>query len=168
MLNQTWTNIDKTSWTPGPWNDEPDKEQWTDADTGMSCLLKRNKMGFLCGYVGVGKAHPLHGLSNDHADCIALDVHGGLTFADACMPDPEGPGHGICHTTEPGDEDPLWWFGFDCGHCNDLMPNLGGELENLPKNFGIHDGDIYRDVAYVKDECSRLAQQLKATMKCPT
>ena len=31
MKHLTWTNADKTSWGDGPWQDEPDKEQWQDA-----------------------------------------------------------------------------------------------------------------------------------------
>ena len=48
---------------------------------------------------------------------LALDVHGGVTYADKCG------GH-ICHVTEPGDEENIWWFGFDCGHCDDLSPRV--------------------------------------------
>lgn len=53
---------DKGSWGPGPWRDEIDKAQWVDELTGLDCLIVRNRMGGLCGYVGVPESHPLHGV----------------------------------------------------------------------------------------------------------
>jgi hypothetical protein len=73
--------IDKTDWMRGPWDNEPDKIQWQDGDTGLPCLIVRGPTGSLCGYVGVAPGHPLHGKEYDSAD---VDVHGGLTFAHGC------------------------------------------------------------------------------------
>ena len=61
MEHKTWTTMDKASWGPGPWQDEPDKEQFADEVTGYACLIKRNPAGALCGYVGVPEGHPWHG-----------------------------------------------------------------------------------------------------------
>lgn len=73
--------IDKTDWTRGPWDKEPDKIQWQDDATGLPCLIVRGPSGALCGYVGVATDHPWHGGSYDSCD---VDVHGGLTFAHGC------------------------------------------------------------------------------------
>ncbi len=144
-----WTNIDKSRWPRGPWDDEPDKEQWLDEDTGLPCLIVRHtRLGHLCGYVGVGKAHPLHGKSYSEWDA---EVHGGLTFASECSPESD-PGLGVCHLTEPGDEDPVWWFGFDFAHCFDLSPATSRSYSDST--------EVYRAVPYVKSECAKLAKQL--------
>lgn len=139
--------VDKAGWPHGPWNNEPDKIQWQDEATGLPCLIVRGPSGALCGYVGVPEGHPLHGRDYDDVD---IDVHGGLSFASACQADtPED--HGVCHRPSPGEPDHVWWLGFDCAHAGDFCPR--------------HDrlrfqGDEYRDVAYVRQECQSLARQL--------
>lgn len=65
-------------------------------------------------------------------------------------------------TTEQPDK---WWlFGFDCAHCDDVMPGMDYKLGELipgrePRHFP---GAFYRDLPYVKDQCTSLALQLKA------
>ncbi len=62
----TYRTIDKSAWGPGPWQDEPDKVQWTDEATGLPCLMLRSRHGGnWCGYVGVAPDHPAFGLSYD-------------------------------------------------------------------------------------------------------
>lgn len=89
---------DKSKWGQGPWQEEPDKAQWVDEATGLDCLIVRGPSGALCGYVGVPESHPWHG--KDYGACTAaepceeswcdhrpeshIEVHGGLTFSDAC------------------------------------------------------------------------------------
>jgi hypothetical protein len=73
--------IDKTDWLRGPWDNEPDKIQWQDEETGLPCLVVRGPSGSLCGYVGVAPGHTWHGAAYDGCD---VDVHGGLTFAHGC------------------------------------------------------------------------------------
>ena len=34
MEHKTWATVDKSAWGDGPWQDEPDKEQWPDEATG--------------------------------------------------------------------------------------------------------------------------------------
>src|SRR5579884_1161092 len=113
MERMTWTTIDKSTWGPGPWQDEPDKEQWTDEATGYACLIKRNPVGALCGYVGVPEGHPWHGsgyspgYSAENEDELSaalklldeVEVHGGLTYADSCQEGPEEAT--ICHVPGP-------------------------------------------------------------------
>jgi hypothetical protein len=145
-----YTTIDKSSWPRGPWDDEPDKVQWPDAATGLPCLIVRSPFGALCGYVGVPPGHPLHGKRYDD-DAVNVGVHGGLTFSGACSEGSED--HGVCHKPAPGEPDDVYWFGFDCAHCYDLMPNMATLYE-------LNTGGAYRDRAYVEDQCRALAAQL--------
>lgn len=144
-----YRTIDKTSWGLGPWQDEPDKRQWADQATGLPCLIVRNRMGALCGYVGVAKGHPLYGLG--YNDLQRVDVHGGLTFAGGCTHSPNE-SVGICHVPEPGEPDDVWWFGFDCGHAGDLSPRHPINIPGLVEE--------YRDFGYVTKEVGGLAAQL--------
>jgi len=139
MTEQTEHKIDRSSWTSGPWDNEPDKINWTDPATGMACMIVRNYYGQLCGYVACPEGHPAYGKSYNEVDA---DVHGGLTYAAACQ------GH-ICHVPEPGSPDNVWWLGFDCGHFSDAGPRSDPLF-----------GGTYRDVAYVTAECTKLAAQL--------
>jgi hypothetical protein len=150
MKTKKYYTIDKSSWKDGPWKDEPDKIQWRDKFTGLPCLIVRNPYGALCGYVGVSSDHPWYG-KDYSAVSHEVSVHGGLTFADKCRLDPEEEGKGICHVPEEGEPDNVWWFGFDCAHSYDLIPD---------SPFFIP-GCTYRDVAYVKDQILGLAKELK-------
>jgi hypothetical protein len=146
--------IDKSGWKRGPWSNEPDKIQWQDEETGLPCLIVRGPSGSLCGYVGVPPGHLWHGKDYDNCD---VDVHGGLTYADACQTTPEN--RGICHVPSHGEPDHVWWLGFDCAHDGDFSPSYGRDL-GMPTGWG---GVVeYRDVAYVENECRGLAKQIKA------
>jgi hypothetical protein len=107
---------------------------------------------------------------------LAIEVHGGLTFADECAPG-DDPSRGICHVPDPGEPDHVWWFGFDCAHAGDFAPEIDAvsrkvtppeEWERRNKVLGLGAptgwGDIiaYRDLAYVERECASLARQLAA------
>jgi len=137
----------------GPWNDEPDKVQWPDPRTGLACMIRRGPLGVWCGYVGVDETHPWFG--KDYED-VPVDVHGGLTFAAPCDGDEE---HGLCHVPGPGEPDPLYWFGFDCGHAWDVHPRFLDpaypDIVRMETEFG-----TYRDVAYVTAETENLALQI--------
>jgi hypothetical protein len=139
---------EKASWGPGPWQNEPDKEQWQDEATGYACLIKRNHFGALCGYVGLPEGHPWHG---EICDDGSIEVHGGLNYFDFCQEGPEG--KTICHVPAPGEPEPLWWIGFDCAHAWDVSPGL-----EAMRSIHIPDSS-YKTVAYVKAECARLAEQ---------
>ena len=154
MIEREWRFTDKSKWGDGPWQQEPDKKQWTDAATGFPCLIVRGPHGALCGYVGVTLSHPFFGKSYNDVD---VEVHGGLTFADRCQPNRE---HGICHIVEQGENENVWWFGFDCAHSGDVSPWL--LLKGL-RNFG----ETYHDVAYVTRAITRLAKQLKEGRLAP-
>jgi hypothetical protein len=82
-------------------------------------------------------------------------VHGGLTWAS---------------TWEDSSPD-WWWFGFDCSHAGDLAPGLRAVLREIrtlagkmgfPENAfrSLLQGDVYRDIAYVRVQCTILAGQI--------
>lgn len=134
-------------WGEGPWQREPDRVEWR--AHGLPCLIVRNRMGALCGYVGLPPGHPYHGHPYNSAefDPEAVSVHGGLSFANECG------GH-ICHVPEAGEPAAVWWLGFDCGHWRDWIPGLercGGSA--LP-------GESYRSIGYVAAQVERLAEGL--------
>jgi hypothetical protein len=163
MNEQTWidSRVDRSKWPAGEWDGEPDKVQWTDADTGLVCLAKRNsRSGNWCGYVGVSDAHPWHGKGYNDLPEYGPEVHGGLTFANSCQEGP--PEQTICHIPAPGTPDHLWWFGFDCAHAWDYSP-MDKVLEaerGYPFTVG-HD-ETYKPLGYVKRECTSLARQIAA------
>ena len=152
---------DKTGWADGPWMHEPDKLQWADEETGLPCLIVRGGLGALCGYVGVPRSHPAYGKHYDDEALLDIGVHGGLTFSDKCQHDGDQTdvSQSICHVVEPGEDDDVWWVGFDCAHAFDLVPGMEARLRGTP--WPVSKEDTYRDVAYVKNEIRSLAKQLK-------
>ena len=140
----------------GPWNVEPTKVQWVDAATDLPCLVVRNQLGNLCGYAGVTKDHPLFQKFYDDVDHERVSVHGGLTYSDLCRP-AKSEAQGVCHIAEPGSDDRVWWFGFDCAHCGDMVPyqrSWHSMFDRTPE------WETYKDMGYVASEVTRLAEQL--------
>lgn len=147
------TDIDKTRWAPGPWHDEYDKKQWTDAATGLPCLVVRvPKAGHLCGYVGVPPSHPAYGKDYDDACLYGVEVHGGFTFADRCQPVADE-SQGVCHVAPDGEDD-VWWLGFDHTHSGDLSPGWAAHCGR--------DGGVYWTTRAVERGCAKAAAQLAA------
>lgn len=124
-----------------------------------------------CGYVAVTKDHPLFGLNyNDTSskvktpsmeepigkrgimglitsdkDNLRLDaifnVHGSLTYSSHSS-----------NESYPVPGDNLWWFGYDCAHCDDASdPNC--------KDAYVNEHGVFRSLAYCLTECESLAQQ---------
>lgn len=154
---KTWTTVDKSKWPlRGEWDQEPDKAQWIDEKTGLDCLIKKNSMGALCGYVGVPQSHPLFGKRYDAAD---LSVHGGVNFADACEPDADEE-RGLCHTAQDAANEIVWWFGFDCAHSRDLKPAFTLHLPPHLADMLTMWNETYRNFEYVKSDVESLAAQL--------
>ena len=163
MKRIEYRTLDKSDWGPGPWQDEPDKVQWLDEATGYPCMIRRGTDfgGFWCGYVGIPKSHPDHGKGYDDTE-TGPRVHGGLTFADKCSHGDEATA--ICHVVEPGEDDDVWWFGFDCGHAWDHMPARAAfyRAHKIDISPVLRDKvEVYRDQAYVTAEVESLARQLK-------
>ena len=160
MKTAEYRTVDKSEWARGPWDDEPDKMQFPDEATGLPCLIVRGPMGALCGYVGVAEGHPAFGvdysdvrIAGEDGEREYVDVHGGLTFADHCQLHQAGEARGIRHVPSEGEPDHVWWLGFDCAHAWDVMPAHSMHLDFFRDA-------VYRDVAFVRRECQRLAQQL--------
>lgn len=153
METKTYTTVDRAGWPPGPWDGEPDKVQWTDSATGLPCLAVR--VLNWCGYVGVPESHAMYGKS--YSD-LEVEVHGGLTFSDACQPDADET-QDICHTPSPGEPHHVWWFGFDCAHAGDFSPR---DVINARRGYPltIRSDQQYRTLAYVQQQCVALAAQL--------
>jgi hypothetical protein len=125
----------RDEWGPGPWDDEPDEQRWSDEVTGLRCFARRNPdLGVWSGYVGVPPRHPLFRTDREEERVQGLAVHGGVNFG----------GHW------KGDDKGLWWFGFDCAHAMDYLP----AFPNL------NDRANYRTLEYVHRQCLRLAAQL--------
>lgn len=157
MQAKEWSFVDRSEWGEGPWQGEPDKVQWQDERTGLPCLAVRGPLtGSWCGYVGVPEGHRLYGLDFSRLD---VDVHGGLTFAGGCVT--EDREHGICHVPDEGEPDHVWWLGFDCAHAFDVSPGLQAHLSRLRAVPGGMLGDVYRDLAYVREQCRGLAEQIR-------
>lgn len=158
---------------------------------GYKCVVIFGSFGHRCGYVGIPKNHPLYGKdSSDYleikkADVEDREVSGIFPLLGACLDEDEririeayfqchggityaGGGE---HSSYPIKSD-LWWFGFDCGHCDDAR-----ELELAYKRFSKYrasiamqielekvypiDGLAVRTEDYVAAECKKLAEQLK-------
>lgn len=51
----------------GVWQKEPDYQYWKDSETKLDCLIVRNQLGSLCGYVGVPKDHLFY--KKSYIDC---------------------------------------------------------------------------------------------------
>lgn len=157
----TYTTMDRSDWGPGPWDDEPDKVQWRDPETGIACLAVRGRMGSWCGYAGVEEDHPAFEKGYNE---VNVDVHGGLTYANHCMEGPEETV--VCHIPEPGKPDHVWWLGFDCAHFMDLVPHMEAYRRKTYEETGDpiwaadeHVGS-YKPLSYVRKEVTDLARQL--------
>ena len=165
----------KSDWGPGPWQEEPDKVVWVDEATDLDCMIVRNRFGSLCGYVGVSKDHPWHSHITDDEDVdIDVSVHGGLTFASGCAEESD-PSRFICHIPQPGRPGDIWWFGFDCAHAWDLIPQMEHTYKKIHQKAideddektalifapeSIISGRMYRSIDYVIGEVESLARQL--------
>ena len=143
-----WNNytVDKSMWLEGPWTDEPDFLEWSDETTGVPCRIVRHSIkGYLCGYVGVREDS--RWFKQDFlTDCDALHdaAYSCISFSGFMR----------------GDIVRVWWFGFDCGHLNDIIPAHPGMT-----NYWQDDqfGATYKDVDFVKQRLVQLASAIIAT-----
>jgi len=158
METRSYKTIDrkKLGWPAGEWDDEPDKIQYQDEQTGLPCLIVRNPLGALCGYVGVDKKHPFYG---KHYNDVDVSVHWGLTFSDSCGTWKDD-GQGICHIPDKNEPHHVWWLGFDCLHSGDTSPGMMVSLRLISMPI-IRDFEEYRNINFVKEQISLLAKQIK-------
>lgn len=159
--------IDRTGWPPGPWDSEPDEMEWVDEKTGYACMIRRNQMGSLCGYVEVPKKHPYYGFYYSSADPRIRSLRERVTIAWYALrgrrpsQDPYDNRldvvidvHGGLTYAGNRTDDERWFFGFDCSHAGDFSPRS----ETFYNPVG---EEIYKDIVYVRHECAKLARQLK-------
>lgn len=164
----------------GPWLGEADKVAWRDPASGYDLIMMRARDGNLCGYVGVPRAHPLHGWESGAVPAgLGIEVHGGITYSRICDGGPS-PDSGIraearriCHShVTPLRREPIanatgqraegadaWWFGFECDCAGDLVP---GNVAHAERAAAAGMAQVYRDHAYVLRETLDLAAQLRA------
>lgn len=145
----------KSDWNDGPWKTEPDRRQWLDEDTHYPCLILRNSVGALCGYIGVPPTHPAYGKRHDIVD-EDVRIHGGLTFGGDSRSDPVSRWYEV----EPGESDDFYWLGFHCAHMGDRCPKL--EIHVVAPRATAPVPSTYRDIKYVAEQCRLLAAQLRA------
>lgn len=157
LVLKTWRNAEGDQLREeysGIWSMEPDKAQWIDQKTNLDCLAVRGPLGAWCGYVGLPPGHPGYGKDYQEVEALYdIDIHGGLTFSDACQKR-DDPSVGICHVPQEGRDKDIWWIGFDCAHAWDLVPVM--------QKYGTYGtGDVvYRDLRWVIRETARLAEQV--------
>lgn len=160
--------LPRSDWGPGPWENEPDEE--TFEAHGLECRVRRNQAGALCGYVILPVLHPLHGVDGNQE----IDVLRPLISKREARPIGEEPGlsvmlaalsgqglaprinhvlevHGGVSWTGFFRGETAWRVGFDCAHSGDLSPAVPAR-----DRFG----GVYRDIAYVRAQCTKLAAQL--------
>ena len=125
------------------------EKEWR-SETGYICRVVASSMGHRCGYVGMtnhsiyfGKKYSDHFEQlNDEPENI-FAVHGGLTFSDKF------------------DDSPLWWFGYDCGHCGDGRDLSLITNERVREIYADHNDGMIRDTNYCIQQCEKLAEQMK-------
>ena len=118
----------------GPWQNEVDYEFWIDPDVVLPCVIIRNSIGALCGYVGVSADNVLYGLSEHGVEeDYILSSHMGITYS------------GYIFTPET--DLPYWYLGFDCAHPGDYCPH-------------VCIGGTYRNIGYVKAQIKAMAKTM--------
>jgi hypothetical protein len=158
--------IDRSLWGKGPWDGEPDREQWSDSMTGYPCLAIRCDIGVWAGYVGVYPEHPAFG---ERAD----DVPGNIcdfSYTDEIrfIEPPPIDAHAVVDVDDPKESilsvvrmpEYLWWFGFDFAHGGDLIPSMHAILNKAVKPCGEKQLGTYKDLAYVKKTAATIALSL--------
>ncbi len=128
---------DRSDWSRGPWDNEPDRVEWR--SEGGPCLVLRGPVGAWSGYIGVNPGHPWHNKTD-----LEVDVHGGITYAAANEDQLLG---------FPAFASDLWIVGFDCAHVFDTIPKYN-------RGLGLGMG-TYRDLDYVRAEVENLAKQAR-------
>ncbi len=155
------------------------------------CIVVFGTHGFRCGYVGVDENSPLYGM--EATDCVEVDldefkkqpigkrgvfpllafafreekngiplsayfdVHGGLTYADGNFKYPV--------------KSVLWWFGFDCGHCDDGVDIAAAkriwkdnqaifDSISILEKYNAYENFPVRSKEYCEEECKNLVHQI--------
>lgn len=121
---------------------------WINTTTKYQCLIRQGFGRILCGYVGVDRNHRLYGRPTDDDALDGIRVHGGLTFAGR-WPEINN----------------LWYFGFDCGHFTDIIPEWpisSKPIQAIKTTLRLHYLEqTHKDLNFVVAEVESLAHQLK-------
>lgn len=128
----------------------PDEITWIDEKTQLECKIWRNpEIGILCGYVHI----PFNLVKREINESKLLeknyDAHWGIT-----------------HNKKVTDKK-IYVLGFDCGHGGDCSPYTWHAIGNASKSEFVSAMGLqgtYRNVKYVKEECKKLAKQIKDTL----
>lgn len=128
---------------------------------GHKCACVFNAGGFRCGYVAVDDTHPYYKMDYTDDGPNEIMCHWGLTYS----------GNGK-HFYE-GDDN-LWWFGFDCGHCEDgtefdtamkyglissVEYNIGIEMQEA---LSMDENVTVKTKEFVEENCKMIVEQLIA------
>lgn len=150
---------------------------------GYRCVVIMTRGGHRCGYVGISKTHPLHGvdysssseiLKTDDMSNISIDAAGlgqmlnaliGKYDEESITPEMYFSVHGgITYSggqNYPVESDGLWWFGYDCAHSGDANDLDAIEDEGVRKiEMMVPSHGIVRTKEYCEQECINLAEQL--------
>ncbi len=187
--------IDRSTWGSGEWDNEPDRKCWMHHGVPC-LILRHPTVGHLCGYIGLLPDHPWHkkhynaidaechgGLTSASpsnplypkyqflSDCKTQEEEG---FRDALLADATDAVSRAVYQDWLLEHDrdqeadlvrdylKLWWIGFDCNHAWDISPGMRAIISNYP----INPRDQYRNIRYVTDEVTSLAEQsLTAVVK---
>lgn len=169
-----YDRIDRSTWGSGPWDGEPDREQWSDPVTGYPCLAIRCDLGGWAGYIGVYPDHPAFGEKVDDVPGNVCD-YGHTDEIRFIEPWPEDP-NAIVDESDPKGSvmrvvrmpDYLWWFGFDFLHAGDLIPSMNDIIKKTKGLCGERQLGTYKDIAHVKKTCAAIALALCRMEKATT
>lgn len=134
----------KENWGDGEWVSELD--QYRFLYKGYDCIIVRNELGCLCGYVRIPKNSPFMETSLREG----LQVHGNISHAET-------------------DEFDDFWIGFDCAQYDDLVPaheyitkTYGDDPYDIKKKFGdpLRINKTYKNVNFVENELMNLVDQI--------
>lgn len=164
--------------TKGPWNAEAEKVAWWDEMSGYGCIIRRSvKNGALAGFVGVGPDHPLFNFEQRAIESLGVRIHGGVNYSWPCQEN-EPEWRSVCHVgdstsrgqvaarlertfNQPFRHDDMWWVGFSCDQPDDILPNDKNDYAVESALDGLSHR-VYRDEAFVYEQCVYLAAQFKA------
>jgi len=144
--------------------------------SGFRAVVIMTSMGHRCGYVGLSKDNPLHGIGYsdpanflpDLPDNEEIGKRGVIPLMCAAG-DPDRMKSPDCYfdvhggiTYSGGSADypvasDLWWFGYDCAHCDDSPSQE--YLASKPSYYKT-DG-THRTLDYCVGECESLADQIR-------
>ena len=123
------------------------EKTWT-SENGHLCVVLAMKRGFRSGYVGIKENNSLHGKHYHDEETNGLYVHGGITFSE------------YNEIGYPVDiQERLWFFGFDCAHCDDGVDEsiLSKEHYHLRSCLS----GVPKTLDYCISECEELSKQLR-------